>query len=147
MEYGDMWDIMGSGEYRVRTKFGLAGPGFNAIHLKQMDCIAPDRIWTANPNPGSHTITLAALNRFDANGFLMATIPPAPQSASKYSYVVEFRRKTGWDAGIPQDTLLIHELHRLGGYAGTDAADYDNIIPACGTTRPGRTRTIFLPAR
>ncbi len=44
----------------------------------------------------------------------MATIPPAPGSGSETSYLVEFRRKKGWDAGIPRDTVLVHEVRNNG---------------------------------
>jgi hypothetical protein len=115
VEYGDPWDIMSA--MRVSTfkdKYGrAAGPGMNACNLQRLGSISSSRIWTES-SAGTHTITLAALNRPEANGYLMASIPPAKGSASKTSYVVEFRQKRAWDAGIPRDTVLLHEVRSDG---------------------------------
>jgi hypothetical protein len=109
-DYGDRWDLMSSARvFMFNNAFGRNGPGLNAYHLRRLGCIPPERIWESTGKSGSQTVTLAALNQFDAKGYLMATIPPTPGSDSKTSYLVEFRRKTGWDAAIPQDTLLVHE--------------------------------------
>jgi len=37
---------------------------------------------------------------------------------------------------LKQQTVFIHELHRNGGYLGTDAADYAKIIKACSSGDP-----------
>ncbi len=114
-EYGDPWDIMSAMNVHIfKNKFGLNGPGMNAFNLKKLGCIPADRIWNSNGAASSQTITLAALNQYDANGYLMAWIAPAPGSASKTGYYVEFRRKKGWDAGIPQDAVLVHEVRSDG---------------------------------
>lgn len=116
VEYGDPWDIMSA--MRVSTfndKFGQAnGPGMNACNLHKLGCIAGNRVWSPTGNSGTQTFTLAALNRPDAKGFLMASIPPAPGSAAKTSYTIEFRQKKGWDAGIPHDAILVHEVRSDG---------------------------------
>ena len=114
-EYGDRWDIMGSGDFRVKRGSFEIGSGFNAFHLRQTGCISTERIWTANPGPGSQTITLAGHNQFDADGFLMAVIPPARGSTSDSSYIVEFHRKKAWGENIPHDAVLVYE-DRNNGY-------------------------------
>jgi len=35
-----------------------------------------------------------------------------------------------------EETVFIHELHRLGGFGGTDKADYAKITKGCGTPDP-----------
>jgi hypothetical protein len=114
VEYGDPWDIMSAMRvFTFKNKFGRNGPGMNACNLHRIGAIPAPRIWRSS-KPGTATITLAALNRPEAAGYLMALISPAPGSASKTSYVVEFRQKKGWDAGIPRDTVLVHEVRSNG---------------------------------
>jgi hypothetical protein len=116
VEYGDPWDIMSAMRvFTVPDKFGQAtGPGMNACNLQRLGCIGDNRIWHPKNKTGTETFTLAALNRPEANGYLMASIPPAAGSASKTSYVIEFRQKKGWDAGIARDAVLVHEVRSDG---------------------------------
>ena len=115
IEYGDQWDVMGSG-FNFKNKHSARnGSGMNAFNLRKLGCIPDDRMFESDGQPGNHTITLAALNQVHANThYLMASIPPTPGSGSNTSYLVEFRRKRGWDAGIPQDTVLVHEVRDNG---------------------------------
>ena len=114
VEYGDPWDIMSAMRvFTFKNKFGRNGPGMNACNLHKIGAIPAPRIWSSNKS-GSTTITLAALNRPEAAGYLMALIGPAAGSASKTSYFVEFRQKKGWDAGILRDTVLVHEVRSNG---------------------------------
>jgi hypothetical protein len=115
VEYGDQWDIMSAmNVWTFRNKYGDNGPGMNACNLKHLGAIPAGRIWTSTGKPGNTTITLAALHRPEADGYLMASIPPAAGSKSKTSYVVEFRQKQAWDAGLPADTVLVHEVRDNG---------------------------------
>ena len=115
VEYGDRWDMMSA--MRVctfRNQFGDNGPGFNAFNLRRLGCIPADRIWSHTGNFAPQTISLAALGEPDAKGYLMASITAAAEGIAKTEYVIEFRRKRGWDAGIPQDTVLVHEVRDNG---------------------------------
>jgi hypothetical protein len=115
-EYGDQWDIMSAmNVWSFNNKLKQAtGPGMNACNLNTLGCIPASRIWRPNTKSGSQTITLVALNRPNAKGYLMASILPSGGSTSKTSYTIEFRQKKGWDAGIPQDTVLVHEVRSNG---------------------------------
>ena len=118
--YRDRWDIMSaSNVWTFNNALGGNGPGLNAAYLDKLGCVQSNRIW-APPEPEPDfggSVTLAALNHPEASGPLMIKISllsgPNPSSV-KSTYTVEFRRKTGWDAGIPRDTVLIHEV-RLDG--------------------------------
>ena len=116
VEYGDRWDIMSAmNVYTFNNSLGQGtGPGMNAFNLKQLGAITAPRIWTVANGRSSATVTLAALNRPEAGGYLMASVPPAVGSALKTAYIVEFRQKRGWDAGIPADTVLVHEVRENG---------------------------------
>jgi hypothetical protein len=109
-EYGDFWSVMGANYYQSKTSNSPGGAvAFNAFELRRMNCIPPERLWTSSPEPGQQTITLAPLSRYETDGYLTAVIPPAPGSKSRYSYLLEYRRKQGWDGAIPEDTVLVHE--------------------------------------
>src|SRR5207244_1513006 len=84
VEYGDQWDIMSAmNVWTFTNKLGQAsGPGMNACNLNRLGAIPAARAWSTN-KAGSETITLAALSRPEANGYLMASIAPAAGSTSK----------------------------------------------------------------
>lgn len=113
VEYGDRWDIMSAmNDFTFKGRHGTDGPGMDAFNLNKLGCIPEKRIWRTDGKSGTHTITLAAVNAFDAKGYLMALIPPG--AGTENTYIVEFRRKSGWDVGIPHDTILVHELRKNG---------------------------------
>ncbi len=119
----------------------------NAFNLKKVGAILPERIWDATNKPVCKTISLAALNQPDADGYLMASVPPAEGSESKTSYIVEFRHKKGWDVGIPQDTVLVHEIRSNGRcylLSRTNHADPNSVqvLPGQEFTIPERKLTI-----
>src|SRR5207244_10859723 len=47
----------------------------------------------------------------EAPGYMLIRVPFDPADLNRY-YTVELRRKTTWDAGIPNDVVLIHEVRR-----------------------------------
>jgi hypothetical protein len=149
IEYGDRWDIMSAMRvWTFRNKLRQrSGPGMNAFNLKKVGAILPERIWDATNKPVCKTISLAALNQPDADGYLMASVPPAEGSESKTSYIVEFRHKKGWDVGIPQDTVLVHEIRSNGRcylLSRTNHADPNSVqvLPGQEFTIPERKLTI-----
>lgn len=114
--YGDGWDIMsaqnfGNSDPTFVGRFGNTGPGLNALNLDKLGWLAGNRVSTWDGT--SQTITLAALNHPEAGGYLMVKVPFDAANAGHY-YTIEFRRKTGWDFGIPEDTVLIHEVRTDG---------------------------------
>lgn len=131
VEYGNPWDMMSAlNVYTFRGSFGRpatnyppvgltpppsdgypSGPGLNAPNLDKLGWLAANRI--ATWGPASQTVTLAALNQPGTGGYFMAKVPFDSADPSHY-YTVEFRRKMGWDAGIPEDTVLIHEVRANG---------------------------------
>jgi hypothetical protein len=110
--YGDRWDIMSAmNVWTFRSNYGApAGPGINAPYLRRLNCIPASRIWGPDRTRPQQTVTLAALSEPQAPGFLMVEVPAkflGPIENRTYS--IEFRRRTGWDKGIPGDIVLIHE--------------------------------------
>ncbi|MFN8484364.1 MAG: hypothetical protein U0768_15100 [Anaerolineae bacterium] len=88
-----------------------SGPELNAPHRLYLGHLPASRVLTVTPDtahPQTQDITLAALNRPEANGYLAVKIP-IQDSAGEHYFCVEFRQKSGFDRGIRRDTVLAHE--------------------------------------
>ena len=127
--YGDGYDVLGGmgdpGWFRFVTPyFGDGGPSLNAPNKLRLGWLPANRVATLVPSTTAQTrtLTVAAINRPEANGVLQVKVRfPGVAGDSRY-YSVEFRRKDGWDRSIPRETVLIHEyrdgisyLIRAGG--------------------------------
>ena len=150
-DYGDQWDI-GSclGCFGTTSPWGAngfrgAGPGSNVVQRDTAGWIAAGRKTELN-NGGActqSTVTLAALNHPEVTGFLEAKIPAAifiqkiGTSTTTDHYAVELREKSGWDAGIPADAVLVH-LH------GQD--DYSYLVDQSGLAGAGSYFHVAGPA-
>jgi hypothetical protein len=114
-EYGDRWDIMSAANVWSFTGFNMepSGPEMNAPYKLRMLFLSSSRVLTLTPNSAGRqttVVSIAALNRPEANGALMVKIPINNNGVSDHYFAVEFRQKSGWDTGIPQDAVLIHEV-------------------------------------
>jgi len=120
-EYGDGWDVMSFATttfqfpIQFRGTQGDATVGLNARNLEALNAVPVGRAWIPAGADFSERITLDALNQLPMgnHGPLMVKIPAnatQPPRANDSSYTVEFRRKAGWDRGIPEDAVLIHEV-------------------------------------
>lgn len=113
-EYDDPWDVMSYANVfsRPSPEFGAGGPGLNAHHVDRMGWLARNRIRTFGADGVANaTLTLTALNHPESSGYLLVRVPFDPADPFHY-FTVEFRKRDGWDAGIPADTVLIHEVKR-----------------------------------
>ncbi|MBI1923751.1 lamin tail domain-containing protein [Candidatus Poribacteria bacterium] len=93
------------------------GPTLNALSRERLGWLHRSRIWTAPSIEFSETVILAALNRQNIDGYLMAKFgapsrDPTQQVSS--TYTLEFREATGWDQGIQNDMVIIHEVRTDG---------------------------------
>ncbi|HEY6963371.1 MAG TPA: hypothetical protein VI408_15915 [Gaiellaceae bacterium] len=139
-DYNDCYDIMSwdSCDYGFIGDFGAAGvlndptpakvgPGLDAINLDIMNWMPAGRTY-AFPAPSGCTQSardLAALNHPEASGDMEIRIPgaltiplPTPPGGTTSTdyYTLELRDKSGWDRGIPQNSVLLH-VHGLNGYS------------------------------
>jgi len=108
--YGNGWDIMsamtfGNQSTTFMGAFGISGPGMNAPTLEKSGWLGSNQILNWD-RASSSTFRIAALNEPTAAGLLMAKLYVDPIR----HYTVEFRRKKDWDQGIPNDTVLIHQV-------------------------------------
>jgi hypothetical protein len=58
---------------------------------------------------GSGVVSLVPLETPAASGSRLVRIPFDPADPFHY-YTVEYRKRTGWSAGIPGDVVLVHEV-------------------------------------
>jgi hypothetical protein len=111
-EYDDPWDEMSAMHiYAFATaRFGTSAVGLNGYHLDRLGWLPRQQVFTFGADGvGSRTLTLTALEAATTSGLKLIRIPFNPADLHNY-YTVEFRRQTGWSAGIPGDTVLIHEV-------------------------------------
>jgi hypothetical protein len=167
-EYGDAWDVMSADTFGSgstcgyanptfqRSPFGQSGPGLIAPYRAWFGWIPASRIrYTAGPA----TVTLAALDDASRPGDLMVQVPIGLSSAI---YTVEFRRRAGWDQGLPADAVVVHQVLPGGqtylmksGSAGrtglgvgdtfADPAVNNNVgITVLGIDRQNGTATVWI---
>ncbi len=117
-EYGDPWDIMsaqctfefgGAAGYNPWNSNTYDGPGVDVPNLLAMQWLPGQSITTYTPGEQQHIVTLAALSHPTAAQALTVKIVPDPATPGDY-YTVEYRQQDGWDAGVPQNAVLIHEV-------------------------------------
>lgn len=113
-EYCDPWDIMSAlrtfqfteTNYVTPSGNNTAGPGVNVPNLLQMGWIPPSRIATYNGGDPETSFTLTALSHPTGSGFLAVDIVPFP--LLPLGVTLEYRQQDGWDAGIPDDAVVVH---------------------------------------
>jgi len=108
-EYCDPWDIMSA----LRTyqfdsaAYSSAGPGVNVPNLLHLGWIPNTRIATYNIGDPDTNFTLDALSHplppWTVVSPLTVKVPDFP-----FLFTVEYRQQDGWDAGIPNDAVIVH---------------------------------------
>jgi hypothetical protein len=140
-EYDDPWDVMSyANVFAAPTpQFGNRGPGVNAYHMDRMGWLARDRIKTFGADDiRTQTVTLAALPSASAAGFYLVRVPVDPGDPFHY-LTIEYRRKQGMDAGIPSDTVLIHEINPIS------SGDYRSFLMRERTPARSPVQSVSLP--
>lgn len=119
-DYYDHWDIMSamdvfSFDHPLTRQ---SGPSMNAPSRTMQSFIPAHRILRLSPGDIQRGIrfNIAALDRPEANGPLMVRIGNNDQNY----YSVEYRMKGGWDKGIPQATVLVHQVINGRSYLKTN---------------------------
>lgn len=123
--YGDGWDLMSfaTTTFQFPIVFqGAAGEatvGLNARNLEALGALPPGRTWSPPGPDFSAEVLLEPLNQppIGNRGVLIASIPSTatrPARLSGSEFTIEFRRKSGWDQGIPRDAVLVHERRTDG---------------------------------
>jgi hypothetical protein len=107
-EFGDAWDVMSKdGQWWPDPHYNPAPQHLIAYDKDLLGCIPAHRKFVAAPE-GKATITLERLAQPRADGYLMAQIPI--DGSTERFYTVEARRRVGFDAHLPADAVVIHEV-------------------------------------
>lgn len=123
--YGDGWDLMSfaTTTFQFNIRFqdtqGTATVGLNTRNVEALGAFPTGRLWQPVQPDFSTWVTLDPLNQppLGNHGFLVAKLPPQstrPSRGNNSTFTIEFRRKAGWDQGIPQDAVIIHEIRTDG---------------------------------
>jgi hypothetical protein len=116
-EYADPWDTMSTelAHSASHDEFGSVGPGLNAWNMRLRGWLDEDRVVTVQP--GSQTIVdLKPLH----------DRPWGTIAIDVFGFLIEFRARERWDAGIPRPCVLVHRVEGNRSYlmAG-EAGNFD----------------------
>ena len=112
-EYDDEWDAMSwaNATGTLTASYGWAAPGMNGPHLDRMGWLRREDILTFGADGAtSRTITLAPLYSA-GHAIKLVRVPFDPGDPFHY-YTVEYRTKTGYDAGFDSNIVMIHEVKK-----------------------------------
>jgi hypothetical protein len=108
-QYGNPWDVMSlEGPCGLDPDFGRLAQHPIAYDKDLLGWIPSGKKFVAVPGSQA-TIRLDRLSQPQGDGYLLAEIPIA--GFSTHFYTVEARRRTGFDAYLPGDAVVIHEIH------------------------------------
>ena len=113
VEAGDLYDVMSFAKCHMfeGPVFGASGPGLVAPNLITLGWLPDNRVLkidagTDLPYEGA----LAAPGHPEVTGHLAIRIDRTDQNGSPLTYLIEYRHRDGWDAGIPSNAVLLHEV-------------------------------------
>jgi hypothetical protein len=107
-EFGDAWDVMSrDGQWWPDPNYNPAPQHMIAYDKDLLGCIAAHRKFMAAAATRA-TIILERLAQPGSAGYLMAQVPIA--GSAEHFYTVEARRRIGFDATLPGDAVVIHEV-------------------------------------
>jgi len=119
VDYQDPWDTMSTASpyEAANIAYTAIGPGLNAANMRSVGWLDEKRVWKPSTSGAFETqIELRPLHRLDLDGLNAAELP-----GTQGGFLVEFRIKEQWDAGIPASAVLVHRLRDSISYlmAGT----------------------------
>lgn len=112
------------------SEFTAIGPGLNAWNMRSLHWLDESRVWKPSGNACDETVTLRPHVRRDLPGYLAADLQ---------DFLIEFRVKKGWDAGIPRPAILVHRYDGVRSYLMRDNAGSLDLIAgdSFGDADPG----------
>ncbi len=116
-EYDDEWDLMSARHVHTFNNGANShvGPGLNTFALYQLGWLENKEVHIIETSsPIWQDVTIGSLS----HNFKTSPRPRSiriPISSGKY-YSIEFRTKEEWDQGIPEATVLIHQIKNKKSY-------------------------------
>jgi hypothetical protein len=159
VEYGDPWDIMSyspSSYTFAGPNFAPSGPGLNAPYLQSLSWLDENRVDVITPSDSysyavNHELVLAALGHPEVQGYLAGRVDVVDPNGNPATYMIEFRHRSRWDTGIPDDAVLIHEVADLSYLKAYLSAGDQYMIETYGfgvfveeINSPARTATVLI---
>ncbi len=121
-EYGSAWDVVSKAQWNctnngaltsfVDPTYGCVGQGIIAFSRAKMGILPTSKLLAYDGSMGAKTVTLERLSQPTNNNPLMIKIPIG-QDPNRY-YTVEARYRVGFDAKLPTDGILIHNIDESG---------------------------------
>jgi hypothetical protein len=120
--YGNSCDIMSAEAFGGLPStfvgpFGAAGPGLNALTRERLQWLPLTKVSTITHNPGETFSTQVSVGALDNPAAPAPSLVKITSGGSAHgaplaamTYLIEFRPKTGWDAGTAADAIVIHML-------------------------------------
>lgn len=107
-DYQDPWDVMSAMNTQGAShrEYGEIGPGLNAALMRAQGWLKEGRVWRED-GLFKEVVELRPLHRLDLNGYLAAEVG---------DYLVEFRVRDRWDAGIHNPCVLVHRFDQGHSY-------------------------------
>lgn len=110
--YDSVWDVMSADRYNcddehVDPVYGCLGQNTIAFHHDLVEWFTPDQVYLAEL--GNHSLTLEQLDQPQTDDYLMAKIPV--RGSTMRFFTVEVRRTVGYDAKLPGNAVIIHEVN------------------------------------
>lgn len=112
-EYFDHWDIMSAMAVKTFSTRGIShvGPAMNSVLRNKKGFIPKHRIrevWKDESAGRRETVvTLAAVNRPEANGSLLVSTGTTKRSSTEDRYYLELREPTGFDQGLKRTSVFV----------------------------------------
>ncbi len=108
--YDNVWDVMSDNwtycYLSADPTYGCLAQHTISFHKALLDWIPEAQKFTADP--GQHTITLERLALPSSSNYRMAVIPV--DGSNEHYYTVEARHRDGYDAKLPAEAVIIHEV-------------------------------------
>jgi hypothetical protein len=126
-DYRDAWDIMSTAcaFSALDPDYTARGPGLNAWNMRGVGWLDETRVWRGPSGTFTEVVQLRPLHRRDLPGPLAVELPPV---GGHSAYLIEFRIKEGWDAGIPRSAVLVHRFQDKISYLMSGANGNQDLV-------------------
>ncbi|MGB5759109.1 MAG: hypothetical protein WBM50_19515 [Acidimicrobiales bacterium] len=121
-DYQDPWDTMSTANayMAAHPEYGAVGPGLNASNMSMRNWLDQSRVVTLPGDASAQeTITLRPLHARNLSGSLAVSVG---------QFMVEFRVRSGWDAGIPRSCVLVHRAQGNRSYLMPGTAGHADLV-------------------
>jgi hypothetical protein len=113
-EYDNPWDEMSAMNIygRPGVPYATAAVGLNAFQRDRLGWIPTSRVTTfGSGGPASGSVTIGRLDNLNPSLSAPALVRvPISAADPTHYYTIEYRKKAGWDSGIPADIVMINEI-------------------------------------